>query len=367
MNGVSATSLVGLVAAREVMARLRDKGFLISTVVLLVIIAASSVLPALFSRDDGQAATVAAAAPAAEQLRDVEGLEVRQVADGAAAEGAVVDGTVDAALLVGPGGGLELVGDEELPDGLSRAVTDALLAAPVEQRLLDPPPPDEGLAILLSAGFSVLFFFTVFVFGLQIAQSVVEEKQSRVVELLVAAVPVRLLLAGKVAGNTALALGQIVLLVAVAMVGASLAGQARLLALLLQASGWFLLFFLLGFTMLACLWAVAGAVASRQEELQSTTLPLQMLVVLPFFAAIYVTEPGPALTVLSYLPVSSPLVMPRRILLGEVSAWEPLLAAAIIAVTAVLLVRVAAQLYEGSLLRIGTRTTLSQAWSSGRS
>lgn len=258
-------------------------------------------------------------------------------------------------------------GDEELPDGLSRAVTEALLATQVEQRLLDPPPPDEGLAILLSAGFSVLFFFTVFVFGLQIAQSVVEEKQSRVVELLVAAVPVRLLLAGKVVGNTTLALGQIVLLVAVAMVGASLAGQARLLALLLQASGGFLLFFLLGFTMLACLWAVAGAVASRQEELQSTTLPLQMLVVLPFFAAIYVTEPGPALTVLSYLPVSSPLVMPRRILLGEVSVWEPLLAAAIIAVTAVLLVRVAARLYEGSLLRTGTRTTLSQAWSSGRS
>jgi ABC-2 type transport system permease protein len=274
---------------------------------------------------------------------------------------------VDAALLTGQGGGLELVGDEELPDGLSRAVTDALLAAPVEQRLLDPPPPDEGLAVLLSIGFSLLFFFTVFVFGLQIAQSVVEEKQRRVVELLVAAVPVRLLLAGKVAGNTALALAQIVLLVGVAMVGSSVAGQARLLGLLLAASGWFLLFFLLGFTMLACLWAVAGAVASRQEELQSTTLPLQMLVMLPFFASIYITEPGPALTVLSYLPVSSPLVMPRRILLGEVSAWEPLLAAAIIAVTAVLLVRVAARLYEGSLLRTGTRTTLSQAWSSGRS
>src|SRR6185503_13723220 len=114
--------------------------------------------------------------------------------------------------------------------------------------------------------------------------------------ILVAAVPVRVLLAGKVLGNTALALGQIALFVAVGLAGASVAGQPGLVSLLLRASPWFLLFFLLGFSMLACLWAAAGAVAARQEDLQATTVPLQILLFVPFLAATYLYTPGPMLT-----------------------------------------------------------------------
>ena len=107
-----------------------------------------------------------------------------------------------------------------------------------------------------------------------IAQSVVEEKQSRIVEILVAAVPVRVLLAGKVLGNTALALGQITLFAAVGLAGASVAGQSGLVSLLLRSSPWFLLvFFLLGFLMLACLWAAAGALANRQEDMSKPASP----------------------------------------------------------------------------------------------
>jgi hypothetical protein len=156
---------------------------------------------------------------------------------------------------------------------------------------LEPPSKNTDLALASSTAFALLFFLTTFLFGMAIAQSVVEEKQSRIVEILVAAVPVRVLLAGKVLGNTALALGQIALFVAVGLAGASVAGQSGLVSLLLRSSLSFLIFFLLGFLLLACLWAAAGALANRQEDLQATTMPLQVLVFVPFFAAAYVYTP----------------------------------------------------------------------------
>ena len=381
-----------LVAAREIWVRLRDRAFLVSTAVTLVIIAASIIVPTLFFGGDGpeeyRVAAVGQAAPAA--LDDAAAasdgaLEVEAVAadDVAAAQDLVSTGEVDAALVAGPGGSLELVGNESTPDDLvdalnaavsverGSAVLDELGASPEQVRALTEDPvttrvlDDSGselVVTLVALVFAFLFFFTVFGFGYQIAQSVTEEKQSRVVELLVAAVPVRALLIGKVAGNTLLAVGQIVLIVAVGLLGLAASGQGDLIGTVAGASGWFLVFFLLGFTMLSTLWAAAGALAARIEDLQSTTLPLQMLVMAPFFVAVYVTEPGRWLTLLSYVPFTAPLSMPRRLLLGDAAWWEALLAAGIIAATTAVLVLVASRLYRGSLMRTGSKTSIKQAW-----
>jgi ABC-2 type transport system permease protein len=404
-------STVRVVAAREMLARLRDKGFLISTAVLLAVIAASVALPALLfdpgppsyavAATTGQDAALlraAASGPAGGAAAGpaggaASGLDVRVelVPDAATARRLLEAGTVDAALLpAGPGGGVRLLGTDGVPGDLADALQQeldaraletglrelgaddeqvrSLLTPPdVQTQLLSPPDSQAAVALALSLGFAVVFFFTVFIFGMAIAQSVVEEKQSRVVELLVAAVPVRVLLVGKLAGNTALALGQLLLLLAVAAAGASFAGQGELLRLLGRASGWFVLFFLLGFGMLACLWAVTGSLARRQEDLQATTIPLQILVTAPFLAAVYVTEPGPALTTLSYLPFTAPLVMPRRVLLGDASVLEAAAAAGVVVAFGAALVLLAARIYEGSLLRTGGRTTLRGAWAAARS
>ena len=85
------------------------------------------------------------------------------------------------------------------------------------------------------------------------------------------------------------------------------------------------MFFLLGFLMLACLWAAAGALANRQEDLQATTVPLQVLVFVPFFTAAYVYTPGTLLTTLSYIPFTAPIAMPRRLALGDAAWWEGVL------------------------------------------
>lgn len=400
-GGVSFAEAVRLVAGREVAAKLRDKGFLISTAVTLVIIVVAFVAPTLLgggSNDYDLAVVGDDAAEVAEVAEGLEGLDGPAVPEGitvtavvapdaAAAEALVTDGEADAALLSTGSGGdaqFELVAESEVPAVLQRAVSStvatvvgsarlveagvpgsevaALLSPPeVPQRFLDPEADQALEAQLLGVGFAALFFFTALTYGLTIAQSVTEEKQNRVVELLVAMVPVRALLVGKVLGNVVLALGQLVLLLAVAFLAASVVGQGDLLPLLAGSTGWFVAFFLLGFGMLACVWAATGAMAARIEDLGSTTLPVQLLVMLPFFAAVTV-QPGTLRDVLSYVPFTAPMVMPQRLVAGDATWWEGLLALGVVALTTAVLVVLAERLYRTSLLRTRTTKGLREAF-----
>lgn len=343
-----------LVAAREIKVKLRDKTFLFSTVFFLFIAVASTVIPALL---DGGPAKVAitASAPSAAALQ-AAGLEVRTVPTDAAAEQLVRDGDVDAAVLAGP----RVVALEEAPG----EVVEALSTAPPVQ-LLEPSDVDPFLQFLVPFSLAFVFFITSFTFGLLIAQSVTEEKQTRIVEILVASVPVRALLAGKVAAMTLLAFAQIALIVVVAFAGMQIAGaDAGVIGLVGPAIGWFLPFFVLGFVMLATLWAGVGALAARQEDVAGASAPLQMAVMLPFFAVLFLSDNAPAMKILSYIPLSSPLAMPVRIFNGETAAWEPFVSLAILAATAVAFLGVGARIYEGSLLRTNGRTSFATAWRS---
>ncbi|WP_432548572.1 ABC transporter permease [Kineococcus sp. SYSU DK004] len=391
--GVRVSGQWRLVARRETTERLRDRGFLWSTGLLLAIVLAAVFLPGLLSggTDRYDVAIVQETRPLVERAGPGEsGVEVRlRESDVAGAEALVRAGDVDAAVLPAAGGGdgVEVVGDTSVPGALAEVLTarvsgaqaverlvaagvpagevGALLAAPgPAQRLLDPSAVDPVVTYVLGLAFAVLFLQIVLIFGYSIAQSVVTEKQTRVVELLVATVPVRQLLVGKIVGNGLLALGQLALIVGVGLAGLAVA-EPELLASLPSvpaAAGWFVVFFVLGFAMLSCLWAAAGAMASRLEDLQSTATPVQMLLMLPFFATFFATEPGTLQTVLSYLPFSSPMVMPRRVLAGDVALWEPLLALGIVVATAALLVAVAVRLYENSLLRTGRALSFRAAW-----
>ncbi|WP_432493352.1 ABC transporter permease [Kineococcus auxinigenes] len=381
-----------LVADREMRERLRDKGFVFSTLLLLVIVLAAAFLPGLLSggTDRYDVAATPATAPLLAE-RPGEGgdvaVTVRAVADAAAAEAAVRAGDVDAAVLPSAGGAVQVVGERNVPTGLAEVLSarvraaqslallqgtgvdaataeQALSAPPPAQRLLDPDAVDPFTTYLLGLAFSVLFLQIVVIFGYSIAQSVVQEKQTRVVELLVTTVPVNQLLVGKIVGNGLLALGQIVLLVAAGLGGLAIA-EPELLASLPSvptAAVWFVVFFVVGFAMLSCLWAAAGAMASRLEDLQSTATPVQMLVMLPFFATFAANDPGTLQTVLSYVPLSSPMVMPKRVLQGDVGWSEPLVALLVIAATAALFVVVARRLYENSLLQTGRSLSLRSAW-----
>ncbi|MEO5832599.1 MAG: ABC transporter permease [Nakamurella sp.] len=352
-----------LVARREVRVKLRDRAFIISSLFTLLIVAAATILPSLFG---GGATSVATVGEVAQRAAVTVGAEATVVDSPAAAEALVRDGTVDAALVPDTVGGspfgVKILALSEAPNDLVSG-----LSTPSPVQLLDPSAVDPFLAFIIPFAFAIIFFMTSLTFGLSIAQSVVEEKQTRIVEILVAAMPVRALLAGKVLGNAVLAVGQIVLIVAAALVGLTISGSdlftADVLGQLSAAMLWFVPFFLVGFLLLAGLWAVAGALVSRIEDLGSATTPVQLLVMLPFFAVIYGSSQPSLMTWLSYVPFSAPTAMPVRIFTGDIAGiWEPLLSLAVMAVSAVLVIGLAARLYEGSLLRTNGKTSIKQAW-----
>ena len=411
--GTTAWSAIRVVANREIAVKLRDKAFIGSTIFMLLIVIAATVIPVLLSQQvpsvrvavQGAAAEQVidlaaelgvqaqnddAAAPAPVALLGVGGLPAVDITSVAVEPGVDMslllrDEDVGAVLIGEELSGLRLVGLQSVSTELETLVTAAsseLQVAEAAERgglspeevaaITQPTPPVTELLDVRPAGtmppeflvlvFAFLFYLSVLTFGMSIAQSVVEEKQSRVVELLVAAMPVRWLLAGKVIGNTIMAVGQVVVIVGAGLLGAVVAGQGELIRQVLGASGWFVLFFLLGFVMLACLWAVAGSLASRIEDLSSTTVFMQVLVIVPFFAAIFLIEPSSTQRLLSYVPFTAPLLMPARVVLGTAEPWEPYVAAVIVLVTAVLFVALGAKLYAGSVLHTSGRLKAAQAW-----
>ncbi|MEV4346102.1 ABC transporter permease [Actinoplanes sp. NPDC049596] len=342
-----------VVAAREIKVKLRDRTFLFSTVFFLFIAVASTVVPALLG---GGATSVAVADQATATALQSADLDVRVVTDDAAAEKLVRDGDVDAAVVAGP----TVLALDDSPGDVVRALS---TAPPV--RLLDPSDVDPFVQFAVPFAIAFVFFFTSFLFGVQIAQSVTEEKQTRIVEILVASVPTRALLAGKVAALTLLAFGQVALIAIVALVGARVADvDSAVLSLLEPTVGWFLVFFVFGFVMLATLWAGVGALAARQEDINGASAPVQMLVMIPFFATIFLIDNDAAMRALSYIPFSAPVAMPVRLFTSDVAGWEPIVSLLILAATAVALLAVGARIYEGSLLRTNGRTSFATAWRS---
>lgn len=366
-----------VVAEREVVTKLHDKTFLASTGFLLLVVVASLAIPTLVaSGGDTEVAVVDDAGAAVVQRADELGgeLEPTTVTDAAAAEEQLQADDVEVALLP-TDDGYEVVGDASVDSGVEESLREALVlqrleanaeaagvsqeqlseGAALTERLLDPAALPEAATWVLTFGFAFVFYVTALSFGMVLAQSVVQEKESRIVEILAAAIPVRALLAGKVVGNTVLALGQLLLLTVTALIGMRLTGRGDLLSEVVGPAAWFAVFFVLGFVALAGVWAVAGSVATRNEDLQSTTLPAQALLGIPLFAVLFGNDT--VITIGSYVPIASSIAMPVRMLSHDLPVWEPVLAVALVVLAAVGLVLLAARMYERSLLQ--TQRTMS--------
>jgi ABC-2 type transport system permease protein len=346
-----------LVAEREIGSKLRSKSFLISFGILFGI-ALIGVIWAGFAAGNTSGTPVAVTSDAQELLPSTTGLEITEVSDRAAAEELVTAGDVD----------LAIVGDSASPTGFTVIAESDVsstvllgLSVPPTVELLDPSGAWNFLGYIVAIGFGFVFLLSAQMFGSTIAQSVVEEKQTRVVELLISAIPTRALLAGKVIGNTVLAMGQILILAAIIVVGLTVTDQTELLQGIGTPIIWFAIFFLLGFILLAALFAAAAAMVSRQEDIGSTTGPLILLIMAPYFLVIFLWNNATVLTVMSYVPFSAPVGMPMRLFLGQAEWWEPLLSLAILFVTCIAAIIVGAKIYDNSLLRMGARVKLLDA------
>ena len=394
---MSRWAVIRLVAGREIRERVRSKAMRISTGVTLLIILAVAVLPGLIGDGGPTTYDVGVFGPRAEQLAErlpvvaaLSGEEVlfdvRRLASVVDAERLVQDGDLDAAV-----GDTEVVVDKELGDRLGFLVQEAnrqvegeaalaaagvdpdvgdrvLMPEPLPVRALDPPSDEETEREGLVFVGTMLLYGQLLGFGYWVASGVVEEKASRVVEILLAKAPPAQLLAGKVAGIGVIGLGQLISFVVLGLVAASLSGTIDLppetVPVAFQVVGWFVL----GFAFYSSLFAVGGALASRVEELQSTTTPLTFVVIGSFFAAITTggDPDGPVAQVATYLPPSAPLVMPIRVAAGEVGIGTVALSVAIVLADIVGVVALAGRVYAGGALHLRGQLKLRTALAEGR-
>ncbi|MFF5986959.1 ABC transporter permease [Prauserella flavalba] len=356
-QGTSFLAATRLVAEREVKTFLRSKGFWIGLAVIVVGLFASAILPSVFG--GGQPSVAAVGPEVTRALANAE-LDVREVADRAAAEDLLREEEVDAAVMADTTG--------ESPTGvrvlaLSDPPTDVMAqlgtSPPVD--LLDAADVSQGERQLVIMVFSLMFLIFA-MGGAAIAQSTVTEKQTRIVEILVSTVPVRALLTGKIVGHTLLTLGQVVVLAVAAPIALSAGGQTELLRVVAPALGWFVPFLVLGFVLLAAMWAVAGSLVSRQEDLGSSMSLVMILALGPYFAVMFFSDNATVMNVLSYVPFSSAIAMPVRMFSQDAEVWEALLSMGLLAGSVTLIVLLASRLYAGSLLQTGGKVALSKAW-----
>lgn len=378
-----------VVARREIVAKLVDKSFLVSTVLMVVAIAAFMGLSAFlesktqtYTLVTTSAADHAYAVHIGPQITAGNGkvhVTTKEAADEGAAK-ALVQADGNSVWLHEGATGWVMTAKDEVPSDLQAAASTVIRADALQRNavaagtsvaaltkgsqlsvdVLNGDARQKGFAKVVAFVLAFLFYMSSLGFGMMLASSVVEEKASRLVEIITTRIPVRQLLAGKVLGNTVLALGQMALYVGLSLVGLAFTPYSSYLTSVSSGIGWFLAFFLVGFLLIACLWAVAGSLATRNEDLQQTAMPLTMSMMFVWFS-LFLAK-GTVLTALSFLPLFSAVLMPMRILQGGVPWWEPAIALVLSLVAMGAVVLVAERLYRRALLQTRGRLTIRQAW-----
>jgi len=390
--GTSAT--IRLVAGREIRTRILSKAFLLLTGVFVVAVVLGGLVFKLVGSDADPVAigVLPDASGISQQISDTGkavGVDVKvtDVPDAATARSQLRDGTLDAVVVsTTPTFAVEV--HEEVDDkgkallgslaqqlALAGAVTDlggdpatvaqTVATAAPDVTVLDPKEPRDGGQIAAGYIAGILLFITLMNAGQLVAQGVVEEKSSRVVELLLATVRPWQLMAGKVLGIGAVGLLQLVAIVGAG--AASVVGFGLLDSTSLDigtAALWALVWFVIGFTSYALALAALASLVSRQEDIGSVTGPVIAFMVVPYVIAVSVApwDPdNPLVKVLSFVPFASPLVMPVRIALGTAAAWENLVAIALSIALLPVLVWFAGRVYSGAVLHAGGRLSIKQA------
>jgi ABC-2 type transport system permease protein len=384
-----------LVARRDFWVRLRERSFLVSTLIniavisILVFARASNAATAGPSFDLGYVGSAAVAEGTVTLAQDVQpAVEIRlhEFPDPESADAALRSGSIDAAII-----GQELRGFEGVDPNLQKmaqasarnlAVTKLLdeRGVPQEQRdaannptplavdvlQQEPPHRSENAAIAFIA--VLLLYGQLFGYGIWVASGVIEEKASRVVEMLLSAIRARQLLLGKIIGIGVLGLAQLLVISGFALTLA-LTTKAIPIDLFQTAVGTIGLvigWFILGFAFYAALFAAAGSLVTRMEELQNVIVPINLTILVSFFISIgALQDPNGRLQVIaSLLPMSSALAMPVRIVVGAATPWQVALSLALLIGSTILLVPLAARLYSGAVLRTRGRVRISEAWRS---
>ena len=378
-----------LVALREIKERVRGRPFRIGTSIILAAVAAAIVIPIL-TKSSSAPTQVGVVGPATPELRAAIHLAATSVGtsvhvvdeqSASATRAALESGHLDVGLL----GDHAVVVTSLDPTGTSTTtqlatvlaevlgVHSAYLAAgltpsqiarlagarPVPILSLQPAtkPHNAGTEVIGV----ILVFLMLTQYNAWILLGVMEEKASRVVEVLLATVRPIQLLAGKVLGIGLVALGQATVIVAFALGLAAIVGSNLLhgSAPIVVASA--LLWLVLGYAFYCWVYAAAASLAERQDQIQSMALPLSIPILVGYVFSLTAASQGNAsilFKVLAYLPPTAPFAMPVLVGLGQVSVWGFVASALISVACTFWIARLAAVIYRRAILRTGSKVRL---------
>ncbi|MEV0379077.1 ABC transporter permease [Nonomuraea sp. NPDC050643] len=362
MNGLM------LIARREITTQIRTRSFLIGLLVTAVLIAALSFLPKLMGGNDSYTlGTVnSQQLPLKQAAPDVE-FEWRSFPDEGVAKQAVLDGDVDAVLV----DNAKVLTDGEIDSQLGVLMQSVnrevklggagVSIAPLQMQSVGADTRYQaartGIAVILT----VLLFMLVLGQAVMVAMGVVEEKGSRIVEILLSTVRPWQLLGGKILGLGVLGLINLLTVVVVGLGAAAMSGMFPDLppgmpGLIAAVLVWFVL----GYAFFATLAAALGSLVSRQEEVNTVLTPLTMLIMATYFVAFYVTNDptGTVATVLSHIPPFSSMIMPVRMAAAEVPMWQVGVSMVAMVLAVVAMLAFGAKVYQRAVLRTGARLKL---------
>jgi ABC-2 type transport system permease protein len=387
-----------LIARREFLTRARSRFFQIGTVVLAVLMAGFIVLQSFLGGRPttldigfvGDAQVMAAPLKQAAESKTLT-INTHDESSVAAGQDRVRSGDLDVLVSGDPAAPNVYVQDDldttiELTlAGLARqvALNRALVAAGADPAqvaaqvakanitlsYLDPNAQQRTARTVVGVFVAALLYVSLVVYGQIVAQGVVEEKQNRIVEILLSTVRPTQLLVGKVLGIGLLGIIQLLIISAVALLAVS-----RTQVISLPDIGAFavfsgILWFVLGFVFYALVYAAGGSLVSRQEDLQAVLTPITIVVVGTYLAFFWViaNPDNPIGILLSMLPALSPVLMPARMATGQAEAWQVVVAVILSVAATYGMTRLAARIYTNSVLKVGSRVGWMEALAAAQS
>jgi ABC-2 type transport system permease protein len=381
-----------LVTRREWNQRARTRAFGISTLISAAIVVLLIMVPEIYGGGERPTRTVGLIGESSAQLPaslqaagdqlDIT-VKTRAFVDEATGRAALGSGDVSV-LLVDEH---ELVWKAEIDQQLQTVVSSAVAVLDREraireigltpaqaQRLLQPPelrstslePATKEQTARADLGRIgvVLLFMAIAFYCAFVLTGVVEEKSSRVVEVLLSRLRPTELLAGKIFGIGLVGLVQLAVVMGAGVVALSFSDNTVAPQTTPSTFAWIVFWFILGYAFYSVLYATAGSLVSRQEETQSLQLPMTGLLFVAYVLAFVASESpdGAAAFIGSLFPPTAPMVMIVRIAHGGVPWWQILLSVALMVTAVYGLVQAAGRIYAGGVLRFGGRVRLREAW-----
>jgi ABC-2 type transport system permease protein len=351
---------VRLVARREFTERVRERSFLISTGITLAIVVVVLILPALLGFGGPNKFTVAGGDARGQAVAEravllAKEFDAKIKISASNPDATVADGEIRA----------DEEPDDKLLSILQLANQQVQEQAPPQLRVVttEPVDPDRDTKAGLAFFTILILYGQLLTYGFWVATGVVEEKSSRVIEILLSTIRPKDLLAGKVIGLGLLGLGQLLIVALFGLILAAATGSVDVNGDLVVAIALSLVWFVLGYAFYASAYAVAGAMVPRQEEIQSSTTPLTMLILVSLFVGFAVNDnpDGTLGHITAFIPPMAPVTMPSRIILGAAPAWEIAASVALMIASTVLLIPFAGRIYAAVVLRTGSAVKLRDA------